>query len=202
MTTLTTIPLDGGAIELRLDSPDGLNRLSLELLEKIAAASARNPQAGRFVLTGNARCFSAGADLAVITVLDGPAAYRFAHRGQAALNAIERSPVPFVAAIEGACLGGGLDLALACHARICGPQAYFGHHGARLGLVTGWGGTQRLPRLIGSARTLAHLLAAEGWTADAALAAGLVAGVCPPAALLNAAVSAPLPRISPSCDRD
>lgn len=181
-------------LQLRLESGDGLNRLSLELLEEIAAAPTQYPEAARFVLTGNARCFSAGADLAEITALDGSRAYAFARRGQAALSAIESSPVPFVAVIEGACLGGGFDLALACRVRICGPEAYFGHHGAKLGLVTGWGGTQRLPRRIGPVRTLEHLLAAEGWTAQAALAEGLVTAVGQPAALLNAAASALLPR--------
>lgn len=185
-------------LQLRLESADGLNRLSLELLEEIAAAPERHSRATRFLVTGNRRCFSAGADLATIAALDGPAAYRFARRGQAALSAIEHSPVPFVAAIEGACLGGGLDLALTCHARFCGPEAYFGHHGARLGLVTGWGGTQRLPRLIGRARTLQHLLAAEGWSAQAALAEGLVQAVADADELLSVAVAAPPPRISPS----
>lgn len=150
------------------------------MLESLAAAPATYPGVTVFILTGNARCFSAGADLTEIAALDGPSAWRFARRGQAALNAVEQSPVPFVAFVEGACLGGGLDLALACHARRCGPNAYFGHHGVRLGLVTGWGGTQRLPRLIGVARTLEHLLTAQGWTSSAAFAEGLVAAVAPP----------------------
>lgn len=153
----------------------------------MAAAPRRHPVASRFILTGNARCFSAGADLAAIASLDGVTAWRLAREGQRDFQTIVRSPVPFVAAVEGACLGGGLDLALACGARVCAPTAYFGHHGARLGLVTGWGGTQRLPRLIGAARTLEHLLAAEGWTAEQARAEGLVAAVCPAGELLAAA---------------
>ncbi|MGH9414242.1 MAG: enoyl-CoA hydratase/isomerase family protein [Terriglobales bacterium] len=168
---------------MRLESRDGLNRLSPELLEELAAAPVRYPQASRIVVTGNARCFSAGADLAVIAALDGPRAWDFARRGQAALAAIARSPVPFIARVEGSCLGGGLDLALACHARLCGPGAYFGHHGAKLGLVTGWGGTQRLPRLIGLTRTLEHLLAAQGWTASAALTEGLAHPLTSPESL-------------------
>lgn len=179
-----------------------MNRLSLELLEAIAAAPERHPQAERFVITGNARCFSAGADLAEIAALNGVAAYRFARRGQAALRAIERSPVPFVAGIEGTCLGGGLDLALACSLRVCTPQAYFGHHGARLGLVTGWGGTQRLPRLIGASRSLEHLLAGQGWSASAACAQGLVQGLVPAGQLLCAAVSARRPGSGRTSDGD
>ncbi|MGH9468300.1 MAG: enoyl-CoA hydratase/isomerase family protein [Terriglobales bacterium] len=177
-----------------MESGDGLNRLSLPLLEELAAAPLAYPQASRFILAGNARCFSAGADLQTIARLDGPAAWAFARRGQAALGAVARSPIPFVAVVEGSCLGGGLDLALACCARLAAPDAYFGHHGAKLGLVTGWGGTQRLPPLIGMARTLDHLLTAQGWPAGAALAEGLVQAVHAPSQLLSAAIAAPLPR--------
>ncbi|HET9784126.1 MAG TPA: enoyl-CoA hydratase/isomerase family protein [Terriglobales bacterium] len=174
-------------IELRLASADGLNRLSIGLLDQLAAAPQARPEARRFILTGNLRCFSAGADLAAIAALDGVSAWKLARAGQHALQAIADSPAPFVAAVEGACLGGGLDLACACRARVCAPTAYFGHHGAKLGLVTGWGGTQRLPRLVGGARTLGHLLAAHGWTAAEARAEGLVAAVCPAGDLLAAA---------------
>jgi len=176
-----------GVVELHLQSPDGQNRLSLELLRELSASPAAHPAARRFLLTGNPRCFSVGADLNQIAALDAPTAWRLAHAGQRCLDAIAASPVPFVAAIAGYCLGGGLDLALACRARVCAPAAYLGHHGAKLGLVTGWGGTQRLPRLIGSARAIEHLLAAQGWSAQAALAEGLVQAVCPSAALISLA---------------
>jgi enoyl-CoA hydratase/carnithine racemase len=75
------------------------------------------------------------------------------------MTAIEGFPAPVYAAISGYCMGGGLDLALACHHRIASPHAVFGHRGAALGLITGWGGTQRLPGLIGKGRAL-HLLVA------------------------------------------
>jgi enoyl-CoA hydratase/carnithine racemase len=174
-------------IELRLISGDGLNRLAIALLDELAAAPRSHPAARRLILTGNARCFSAGADLGAIAALGGASAWKLARDGQRALQAIARSPVPFVAAVEGASLGGGLDLALACRARVCAPTAYFGHHGAKLGLVTGWGGTQRLPRLIGPARSLEHLLLARGWTAAEAHAQGLVTAVVPTGDLLAAA---------------
>ena len=90
------------------------------------------------------------------------------------MNAIEEFPAPVYAAIEGYCMGGGLDLALACHRRIASPHAIFGHRGAALGLITGWGGTQRLPRLVGKSITLAMLIAAEKLDAVAALEIGLV----------------------------
>jgi enoyl-CoA hydratase/carnithine racemase len=87
---------------------------------------------------------------------------------------IESFPSPVYAAISGYCMGGGLDLALACHRRIAAPNAIFGHRGAALGLITGWGGTQRLPRLIGRSRALAMLIAAEKVSAANALRMGLV----------------------------
>ncbi len=90
------------------------------------------------------------------------------------MNALASYPAPVIAAIEGHCMGGGLDLALACHRRIAAPHAVFGHRGAALGLMTGWGGTQRLPRLIGKSRALELFVAAEKVSAARALEIGLV----------------------------
>lgn len=121
--------------------------------------------------------FSAGADLNEIARLKGPGALAFADAGQKLMNLIEQFPAPVFAAISGYCMGGGLDLALACHRRIAAPNAIFGHRGAALGLITGWGGTQRLPRLIGKARALEMLVAAEKTHAGRALHIGLVDAV-------------------------
>ena len=90
------------------------------------------------------------------------------------MQAIDQFPVPVIAAIRGYCMGGGMDLALACHYRIAAPNAVFGHRGASLGVMTGWGGTQRLPRLIGKARAMQMFLMAELVKADEALKIGLV----------------------------
>ncbi len=94
--------------------------------------------------------------------------------GQKLTDLVENFPKPVIAVIYGYCMGGGLDLALACHARIAGPHAIFGHRGAALGLITGWGGTQRLPRVIGKAGALQMLAAAEKLCASQAQAIGLV----------------------------
>jgi enoyl-CoA hydratase/carnithine racemase len=90
------------------------------------------------------------------------------------MEMIDFFPAPVFAAISGYCMGGGLDLALACRHRIASPHAMFGHRGAALGLITGWGGTQRLPRLIGKGRALEMFVAAEKITAAHALRMGLV----------------------------
>jgi len=160
-----------------LCSDDQTNRLTKACVLALSdvlrnLVSAQQP----LVIAGN-RFFSAGADLKEIAGLDGPSAHDFADMGQDLMGAIERFPAPVYAAISGYCMGGGLDLALACHYRIASPHAVFGHRGAALGLTTGWGGTQRLPRLIGKARALEILVTAEKVTAHRALQMGLVDAV-------------------------
>src|SRR5205814_8925303 len=116
-------------------------------------------------------------ELNEIAVLGAPDALEFAKAGQRLMHAVATFPATTFAAIEGCCMGGGLDLALACHRRICAPNAIFGHRGAALGLITGWGGTQRLPRSIGKGRAMQIFLTAEKLNAQQALATGLVEAV-------------------------
>ena len=144
---------------VRLVSNDGTNRLTRERVLALTSAIQGLPPLP-LVITGNEHFFSAGAELAEIAALTGPAAYEFSKMGQALMNAIDNFPAPAIAAISGYCMGGGLDLALACDVRIAHPRAVFGHRGAALGLITGWGGTQRLPRLVGKTRALEMFIAA------------------------------------------
>jgi enoyl-CoA hydratase/carnithine racemase len=161
--------------QLRLTSDDGTNRLTSAAVLALTDA-LRNLQANPkpLIIAGNERFFSAGADLSEIQSLSGPAACEFAKHGQRLMRAIEQFPAPVYAAIEGYCMGGGLDLALGCRWRIAGPAAVFGHRGAALGLMTGWGGTQRLPRIVGAARALELFASAEKIDAAQALEIGLV----------------------------
>ncbi len=160
---------------LQLYSEDPTNRLTREcVLALTEAVSELAAEASPLVITGNPKFFSAGADLHEIAALTGPAAYEFSKMGQALMNAIERFPAQVYAAVHGYCMGGGLDLALACHGRIASPHAVFGHRGAALGLITGWGGTQRLPRLVGKAKALEMFVAAEKIHAVEAWRIGLV----------------------------
>ena len=163
------------ATVVQLQSPDGTNRLTrncvVALRELVDQLSA---QPRPLIITGNDKFFSAGADLSEIAALDGPSALEFSKMGQALMNAIDNFPASVYTAVAGYCMGGGLDLALACRYRIASPHAIFGHRGAALGLITGWGGTQRLPRLIGRARALEILVAAEKINATQALRIGLV----------------------------
>ncbi|MGD0414524.1 MAG: enoyl-CoA hydratase/isomerase family protein [Terriglobales bacterium] len=164
---------------LRLISPDGTNRLTRACVLALTVALAElKKKIQPLVIAGNRQFFSVGADLneiaALTLTLSGPEACQFSAMGQAFMNAIASYPAPVIAAIEGHCMGGGLDLALACHRRIAAPHAVFGHRGAALGLMTGWGGTQRLPRLIGKSRALELFIAAEKVSAARALEIGLV----------------------------
>jgi len=169
---------NGQLFLLRFESTDGTNRLTRESVLALAEAVGELAREKRpIVFAGNDRFFSAGAELKEISVLDGPAAYEFSKMGQALMDAIDGFPALVYAAVSGYCMGGGLHLALACHHRISSPHAVFGHRGAALGLITGWGGTQRLPRLVGKGRALEIFVAAEKITASRALRIGLVDAV-------------------------
>lgn len=180
---------DGAAI-LRLTSQDGTNRLTRACVTSLANAVrelALDPRP--LIITGNQKFFSAGADLNEITTLSGPEALVFSKTGQMMTAAVDEFPALVIAAVNGYCMGGGLDLALACDRRIASPHAIFGHRGAALGLITGWGGTQRLARLVGRARATEMFVAAEKVNAAHALLYGLVDAVAddPVAAALRRA---------------
>ena len=167
-------------VVLQLLSSDGTNKLgmarilALHCIVDELKAEAESGQIKALIITGNDKFFSAGADLNEISQLSGPQALAFSRTGQALMLAIDQFPVPVIAAIRGYCMGGAMDMALACDYRIAAPNAVFGHRGASLGVMTGWGGTQRLPRLIGKARAMQMFLLAEMVAADEALRIGLV----------------------------
>jgi enoyl-CoA hydratase len=168
-----------GIVLLTLTSADRTNRLTsrkvIALAQEIERFSQLEPVRPLIIIGKPA--FSAGADLNEIARLNGPSVYEFAKMGQALMSAVAAYPAPICAAIHGYCMGGGLDLALACHHRIAHLHAVFGHRGAALGLITGWGGTQRLPRLIGKARALQMFITAEKVHAAEALRIGLIDAV-------------------------
>jgi enoyl-CoA hydratase/carnithine racemase len=165
----------GGVRVLRLRSDDGTNRLTracvLALTAEFRELARRSEP---LIVAGSRKFFSAGADLSEIAALTGSEAREFSRIGQTLMTVVERFPALVYAAICGYCMGGGLDLALACHRRIASPDAVLAHRGAALGLITGWGGTQRLPRLVGKAKALEMFVAAEKLRARDALRHGLV----------------------------
>jgi len=151
-----------------------LTRAVLEELGDLLGAVRREGLFRGVVIASNEESFATGAELEELVPLEGVAAQEFARVGQTLFDQIERFPISVVAAIRGYCLGGGLDLALACHGRVATYDASFGHPGVALGLLTGWGGTQRLPRLVGKAQALQMLLSGERVPATQALTLGLV----------------------------
>jgi enoyl-CoA hydratase/carnithine racemase len=170
-------------VVLHLLSSDGTNKLGMARIIALHGIvddlriEAENGELKCLIITGNDKFFSAGADLNELSVLTAAQAFEFSRQGQALMQAIDEFPVTVIAAIRGYCMGGGMDLALACDYRIAAPDAVFGHRGASLGIMTGWGGTQRLPRLIGKARAMQMFLLAEMVKADEALRIGLVDGI-------------------------
>jgi enoyl-CoA hydratase/carnithine racemase len=175
----TLVHKDDVAI-LQLESAANTNKLSvacqmtLHRVVEDLTTEAESGQLRALIITGNEKFFSVGADLKEVSRFSAAQAFEFARAGQALTRAVDRFPVPVVAAIRGYCMGAGMDLALACDYRIATPSAVFGHRGASLGVLTGLGGTQRLPRLIGKARAMQMFLLAEMVKADEALRIGLV----------------------------
>jgi enoyl-CoA hydratase/carnithine racemase len=166
---------NGGVRILQMHSDDGMNRLTRSRVTAlIDALEKMTTEPKPLIITGNREFFSVGADLREITALTSPAAHEFSQFGQRLMNLIVDFPQLVCAAICGYCMGGGLDLALACHYRIASRGAIFGHRGATLGLITGWGGTQRLSRLVGKSAALHMFVAAEKVDAQRALQARLV----------------------------
>lgn len=176
---------------VELTSEDGLPRLEVSLLialqEKLDSLFQNSDCAG-IVIHGQEKCFAAGADLEQVSALNGMEALEFSRRGQQLFQSIARSPKPVVAAISGYCMGGAWDLALACHFRLATPDAVFRHPGPAVGILTGWGGTQRLPRMTGAAHAYELLLEGKTISASRALELGLVEKIVPGEKLLDSAL--------------
>jgi enoyl-CoA hydratase len=131
----------------------------------------------KVIFTGIADVFASGADLREIAAVAEADAAEFAIRGQSLMGAIANLPQTTISAINGYCFGGAIDLAIACDRRIASPKAIFSHPGVGLGIITGWGGTQRLPRVVGEAFALEMLLTARRVAATEALQRGLIDGI-------------------------
>ena len=166
---------------------NALNTATMVELDRAVADIEADPGVHGVVITGSGdKAFVAGADIAELAALGPVQAKEFALRGQAVFNRIERLPVPVVAAVNGYALGGGCELAMACHLRVAARNAVFGQPEVKLGLIPGYGGTQRLPRLVGRGRALDLLLTGRNVTAEEAERIGLANLVCEPAELEDA----------------
>jgi enoyl-CoA hydratase len=178
-----------------INRPDKLNALNAHVLAELDAvftAFATDRLVGAVILTGAGRAVVAGADIAEIAALDAGGLERMSASGQAIYNKIERLAKPVIAAVNGFALGGGCELALACHIRVASEHAKFGLPEVKLGLIPGYGGTQRLPRLIGKGRALQIILSGEQIDANEAYRLGLVDVVATASTLRDVARSVAL----------
>ena len=151
-----------------------LSVVVLDGLDRVLDSAGEDDSVKRVIFTGREDVFASGADLTEIAGLDSESAGEFGLRGQRLMNRIADFSKETVAAVNGYCFGGALDLAISCRRRIASHGASFCHPGVGLGIITGWGGTQRLPRLIGEAGALGMLLTARRVDAEEALRLGLI----------------------------
>jgi enoyl-CoA hydratase len=185
-----TTSIEDNILWIKISRPKKLNALSsatiAELDRAVEEAEADSAVHG-IVITGEGdKAFVAGADIAELNTLAPAAAREYALRGQAVFSRIERLGKPVVAAVNGYALGGGCELAMACHLRLASANAVFGQPEVKLGLIPGYGGTQRLPRLIGRGRALELILSGRNLSAEEAERSGLVNRVVEPDELANA----------------
>ena len=193
-TTYSNLTLErrGNVAVLAVNRPtvlNALNRATLGEIEHAARAFVADDSQGALIVTGTGeKSFISGADINELAPLDPQGAEEISRFGQRVFDVLERAPKPVIAAINGYAFGGGCELALACHMRLASENAVLGLPEVSLGIIPGYGGTQRLPRLIGSGRALELMLSGGRVKAAEAERIGLVNRVVPLASLLDEAV--------------
>ncbi|MEW6467777.1 MAG: enoyl-CoA hydratase-related protein [Bacteroidota bacterium] len=180
--------LVGGTCTITINRPDKLNALNKQTVQEIGLAvkeARENSGVKAIIITGaGPKAFVAGADISEFTGLSPEQGKAMAQAGQDVFKYIEDCPKPVIAAVNGFALGGGCELAMACHIRIASENAQFGQPEVKLGLIPGYGGTQRLVQYIGKGKALELMLTADMLSAADALALGLVNYVTTPEHLM------------------
>ncbi len=181
-----------GVSVITLNRPEQLNALSEEMLDELShlmECVAKEADLAALVITGGDKCFAAGADIKQVSRLESPAdAHEFVSRAHRVMNDIEKIEKPVIAAVNGIAFGGGCELALACDIRLASESALFALPEIKIGVMPGGGGTQRLPRLIGSGRAKEMLFSGDPIDAQEAYRIGLVNRVFPAASLMEEAI--------------
>ncbi len=193
MTSFVELTLDGHVATLIINRPDKLNALSQEVLTDLSAAIetlSANDEVWAAVITGTGKAFVAGADIAAMKGLTEAEGREFGALGHGVFAAIENLRCPVIAAVNGFALGGGCELALACDFIYASSKAKFGQPEVSLGIIPGFGGTQRLPRRVGSAAARELIYTGKMINAQEALRLGLANAVFEPDELLGAATKA------------
>lgn len=168
---------------IRFNRPAERNPLSTTTLNELSTSfstMAADSNVEAIIFTGTDDVFASGADIRELITLNTSSAREFSKMGQELFQQIANARQVTIAAINGYCMGGALDLALACDIRLASANAIFAHPGARLGIITGWGGTQRLPRLIGRAHALEFFATARRVSSQEALQIGLITEIYDP----------------------
>lgn len=183
--------MEGGVALITIDRPpvNALSRDTLTELESAIAAVAADATVRAVVVTGaGAKAFVAGADIAEFPTMTPATGEELSRRGSTIFTKLETMPKPVIAAVNGVCLGGGCELAMACDLRVAASGARFGQPEINLGIIPGYGGTQRLPRLVGASRAKYICMSGEHVDAQEALRIGLADLVVPEAELMDAAL--------------
>jgi enoyl-CoA hydratase len=181
-----------GIVLITLNRPRALNAINSAMMEELRLIFSRDlreqPAIRGVIVTGAGdKAFAAGADITELLALTPVTVEAFVRKGHEAYDAIERFPRPVIAAIDGYALGGGCELAMACHLRLATPQSRFGQPEVNLGIIPGYGGTQRLVQLIGKARALELLMTGDLIDAETALRYGLINDLVGPGEAINKA---------------
>ena len=174
---------------LTINRPDSLNAMNREVLIELINGLNKiqsDKEVRVIIITGSGeKAFIAGADIKLMQKMNQEEAFDFANLGQELANLIENSAKPVLAAVNGYALGGGCEIALSCHLRIASNNAIFAQPEVKIGLLPGWGGTQRLPRIIGRGLASEIILTGRNVTAKEALDIGMVNKVVPQEELMN-----------------
>lgn len=182
---------NGNIAVLTIDRPEALNALNREVLRDLSdciAVAGEDEEVFVLILTGAGRAFVAGADISEMKDLTAVQAKEFGRFGSAVFRSLETLEKPVIAAVNGFALGGGCELALACDIRIAGEKARFGQPETGLGITPGFGGTQRLPRVVGMSMAKELIFTGRQVKADEALRIGLISGVFSQEALMDEAL--------------
>ncbi|MHA2251581.1 MAG: enoyl-CoA hydratase/isomerase family protein [Candidatus Kariarchaeaceae archaeon] len=168
--------------KITFNRPDKLNAFSNEVLDELHVMldkAEQDPDIRAVIITGNGKAFSAGADLSTFGEMTPEQGHEYTLKGQKAFQRIENFPKGIIAAINGYAFGGGLEIAMACDIRIASEEVKLGASEVKIGLIPAWGGTQRLPYLVGMSRAREMVLTGNTYTAKDALDMGLLSKVVP-----------------------
>ena len=193
MNQILNLKTENNCLICTISRPEALNALNNSFFDEFAnmlnALELPDNENGALIITGAGKAFVAGADIAEMQHMNEAAARAFSLKGQQAFARLAKLPIPVIAAVNGYALGGGCELALACDVRLAGSKAKFGMPEVKLGLIPGFGGTQRLPKLVGTGNALYLLMTGDTIDAEEALRIGLVQKVYDEELLLDEAIT-------------